>query len=95
MNTTELARATFVIDRPTAAHLAYISRAMGVSRSELVRDVLREPIELMARWVETTQLARGSDGKIAPEHVEVIGAGVQGDFEEFLNRKAKELSVDD
>ena len=48
MNSETLARATFVLDRRTAEQLAYISGRLGVSRSELVRSVLAEPVETMA-----------------------------------------------
>ena len=51
MNTDLLQRATFVLDKPTAERLSAIAARLGVSRSELVRDVLLEPIELMHRWV--------------------------------------------
>lgn len=53
MNTDNLARSTFVLDRSTADQLAFISRRMGVSRSALVRDVLAEPVALMATWVRS------------------------------------------
>ena len=95
MNTAELARATFVIDRQTAAQLAYVSGLMGVSRSELVRDVLREPIELMAKWARTAELARTSDGKIAASSAAVIGEEIQQDLVAFIERKAGELRSDD
>ena len=95
MNTSQLARATFVLDRQTAAQLAYISGAMGVSRSELVRDWLREPVELMAKWVESAQLARDSDGRIAANNVDAIGQEIQQDLVDFIQRKAGELRSDD
>lgn len=95
MNTADLARATFVIDRQTAAQLAYVSGAMGVSRSELVRDVLRESIELMAKWVETAQLARDSSGRIAESSAAVIGEEIQQDLVAFIERKTQELQSDD
>lgn len=49
MNAENLARATFVLDRPTYERLAYLSRRMGQSRSELVRGLLEEPIREMDR----------------------------------------------
>ena len=52
MNTANLARTTFVLDRATADQLGYLSRRMGVSRSALVREVLAEPIATMAKLVE-------------------------------------------
>lgn len=51
MNTDKLARATFVLHRETHDQLAMICNRMGVSRSELVRDVLTEPVAMMASWV--------------------------------------------
>lgn len=53
MNTANLARTTFVLDRATAEQLAYLSRRMGVSRSALVREVLAEPVATMAKLVES------------------------------------------
>lgn len=47
MNSETLARATFVLDRKTAEQLAYLSDRLGVSRSELVRSVLAEPVDQM------------------------------------------------
>lgn len=51
MNTDKLARATFVLHRETADELGYVARRMGVSRSALARDVLTEPVAMMARWM--------------------------------------------
>lgn len=51
MNTDQLARTTFVLDRCTSEQLAYISRRMGVSRSSLVRGVLAEPVAHLAAIV--------------------------------------------
>ena len=48
MNEETLARATFVLHRETAEDLAYMSERMGVSRSELVRELLTEPVAKMA-----------------------------------------------
>lgn len=48
MNENLLARATFVLERKTAEQLSYLSDRMGVSRSELVRHVLTQPVEEMA-----------------------------------------------
>lgn len=47
MNSETLARATFVLGRKTAEQLAYLSDRLGVSRSELVRSVLAEPVDQM------------------------------------------------
>lgn len=48
MNENLLARATFVLDRHTFEQLGFLSSRMGVSRSELVRQVLAEPVAHMA-----------------------------------------------
>jgi predicted transcriptional regulator len=81
MNTTLLARATFVLDRSTHDQLDYISRRMKVSRSELVRDVLAEPVALMAKWIESvpdqpTQASNESTLEV-----------VQQDLVEFIERQ--------
>lgn len=51
MNAETLARATFVLHRETAQDLAYLSERLGVSRSELVREFLSEPIAKMTALV--------------------------------------------
>lgn len=48
MNTEKLVRSTFVLDRDTSDRLTYVARRMGRSRSDLVREVLAEPVEIMA-----------------------------------------------
>lgn len=53
MNTDNLARCTFVLDKETAQHLAYLSRRFRRSRSDIVREVLREPVEVMATLVRS------------------------------------------
>ena len=85
MNTPKLARATFVLDRVTADQLNFISRRMKVSRSELVRDTLAEPIALMAKWVQSVPESP------TPADVAAIGECVQLDMVEFINRKSAEL----
>lgn len=52
MNTDNLARCTFVLDRTTAHHLAYLSRRFQRSRSDIVRELLKDPIETMAELVQ-------------------------------------------
>ena len=52
MNTDNLARCTFVLDRTTAHHLAYLSRRFQRSRSDIVRELLKEPVETMAELVQ-------------------------------------------
>lgn len=52
MNTDNLARCTFVLDRTTAHHLAYLSRRFQRSRSDIVRELLKDPIKTMAELVQ-------------------------------------------
>lgn len=52
MNTDNLARCTFVLDRSTARHLAYLSRRFQRSRSDIVRELLKAPVETMAELVQ-------------------------------------------
>lgn len=47
MNTSRYARVTLVLDRHTDEGLAYLSRRLDRSKSELVRDVLEEPVRGM------------------------------------------------
>lgn len=51
MNAETLARATFVLHRETSEDLAYLSERFGVSRSELVRGLLSEPVAKMSAIV--------------------------------------------
>ena len=87
MNTDLLQRATFVLDRPTAERLTVISQRMGVSRSELVRDVLLEPIELMHRWVTSLP------DKPTSEQVRELMGQVESDVEGWLDSKAAQFDL--
>jgi hypothetical protein len=84
MNTSKLARTSFVLDRETHDQLRYLSSRMGVSRSELVRDVLAEPIALMAKWM----LSVPDD----PTSFDVarVGDEIQLDMVDFIEGKADE-----
>lgn len=88
MNTDKLARATFVIDRVTYDQLAYITGRMGVSRSELVRDLLAEPIALMTKWVQSVP------DEPTRADAERVGDAVQLDLVEFVERKSAELKLE-
>lgn len=87
MNTDLLQRATFVLDRPTAERLSVIAARLGVSRSELVRDVLLEPIELMHRWV-TALPERPTQQQVA-----ALMGQVESDVEGWLDSKASQLDL--
>lgn len=87
MNNQLLKRSTFVLDRDTADQLDAISARMGVSRSALVRDVLAEPVAMMARWVSSLpdQPTKGdADALIARMGV---------DIDEFVERRGGQLSL--
>lgn len=86
MNSEKLARATFVLDRATFEQLDYISRRMNVSRSELVRDTLAEPIALMAKWVQSVP------DEPTPADVDAARHTVQLDLVELITRKSAEVA---
>ena len=52
MNTDLFARATFVLDRSTVEGIAYLSRRLRRSRSDLVREVLHDPVDGLVRLLE-------------------------------------------
>ena len=87
MNTDNLQRATFVLDRPTAERLTVIAARMGLSRSQLVRDVLLEPIELMHRWVTALP------DKPTQEQVQELMGQVESDVEGWLDSKAAQIDL--
>ena len=87
MNTDLLHRATFVLDRVTADRLTAISTRLGVSRSALVRDVLKEPIELMHRWMDALP------ANPTPEQAEAVMGQVATDIETWLDTKASQLDL--
>ena len=82
MNTAKLARATFVLDRETRDELAFISDRLGVSQSELVRDVLAEPVAMMAKWVRAVPDAPTADDAMR------LQDAAQGDLVDFIERRA-------
>ena len=53
MNTDRFVRTTFVLDRETSARLSFIARRVGRSRSELVRELLAEPVVMLQRVAAT------------------------------------------
>lgn len=89
MNTDQLARATFVIDRATSDRLTVIAARMGVSRSALVRDVLAEPVELMHRWVS----ALPANDALTPESVAELMGRIESDIGEFIDSKSAQLDL--
>lgn len=85
MNTEKLARATLVLSRETADQLGYVAARMGVSRSALARDVLAEPVALMASWI------RSVPDDVTAADLERLTGQMSLDLDEFITRKGKEL----
>lgn len=86
MNTDNLARTTFVLDRDTSVQLDTISRRMGVSRSSLVRGVLREPVAMMAGWLDRLP----TDRAVTPADATAFQDAMQLDLVEFIERHVAE-----
>jgi hypothetical protein len=87
MNTDKLARATFVINRETHEQLGYIAGRMGSSRSDIVRDILAEPISLMAKWVHSLP------DQPTQEDAQKSSALLQLDMLEFLSENVSEIGL--
>jgi predicted DNA-binding protein len=87
MNTDQLARTTFVLQRETHEQLNRISKRLGVSRSTLVRDVLFEPVALMAKWMD------GLPDDATPEQAAAVQEVMQGDLVEFIERHSAEVGL--
>lgn len=82
MNTEKLARATFVLERETAEELRYVADRMGVSRSALAREVLTEPVAMMARWM------RSVPRDASPEDLERLTGTMTRDMGSLMGRNA-------
>lgn len=89
MNTDALARTTFVLDRETSLQLDSISRRMGVSRSSLVRDVLREPVAMMAGWVDRLP----TDRAVTPSDAVEFRDSMQLDLIDFIERHVDDMAA--
>jgi predicted DNA-binding protein len=87
MNTAKLSRATFVLGRETHEELAFMARRMGVTRSSLVRELLEEPVALMAKWM------REVPAEVRPEDVARLERMVGHDVTELLERKTRDLEA--
>ena len=83
MNTDRLARATFVLERETNEQLARIARRFGVSRSTLVRDVLAEPVALMAKWLDQVP----ANGSVTEDERQMLLTGLLTDLSEFAEKE--------
>ena len=74
MNTDRFARATFVLDRSTVEGIAYLSRRLRRSRSDLVRDVLADPVEGMVKLLERHPEGSEADPRqLALDGLEMVG----------------------
>lgn len=86
MNTAKLARVTFVLDLETRDQLAFVCKRMGVSQSALARDILTEPVALMAKWV------RDTPAEPTAADASLIGDVIQGDLIDFIERRTAQLA---
>ena len=95
MNTDRFARATFVLDRSTVEGIAYLSRRLRRSRSDLVRDVLADPVEGMVKLLERHPEGSEADPRqLALEGLELVG-GLIGEPLAVLQAMADGESSDD
>lgn len=69
MNTDRYSRVTLVLDRSTDQALAYLSKRLGQSKSELVREVLDEPVRAMQGVLQ--QFPEGAD--VDPRQLALAG----------------------
>lgn len=87
MNTDLLARATFVVDRSTHEELGIISGRLGISRSALVRNILFEPVSMMAKWFDSVP---PDTAMLSGEEVTVLHDRMQLDLIDFIERAVAE-----
>lgn len=87
MNTEKLARTTFVLDRETHEKLSELAATLGRSRSDLVREVVSEPIRFM--HAQVAKLPKGRTRLSEAEKV-AFSDSVQQDLVEFIDRLAAE-----
>lgn len=87
MNTEKLARTTFVLDRETHEKLNELAATLGRSRSDLVREVVSEPIRFMH-----AQVAKLPQGRRAmtPDEQAAFSESVQQDLVDFIDRVVAE-----
>lgn len=90
MNTDKLARTTFVLDRPTHEMLQLISDRLGRSRSDLIREMVADPIKFMhAQLVKLPPTER-----LTAEEAQAFTESMQQDLVEFIDRVAAESGMD-
>ncbi len=82
MNAEKLARTTFVLDRETHEKLSELASLLGRSRSDLVREVVAEPIRFMH-----SQLAKlPQDRPLSEADVQEFNECFQQDLVEYIER---------
>lgn len=88
MNTDRYTRVTFVLDRSTDEALSYVSKRLRQSKSELVREVLAEPVQAMRGVLSQFP----ADGEIDPRQLALAGldaiAGVSDEPMQLLKEIA-------
>jgi predicted transcriptional regulator len=85
MNTSKLARATFVLSKSVKTDLDYLSQRIGQSRSSLVRDVLEPAVTEMAALLRTLPDQPDADQvdmfvDRALSRVDGVASGLREDF---------------
>ena len=81
MNTDLFARATFVLDRSTVEGIAYLSRRLRRSRSDLVREVLHDPVDGLVRLLERHPEGSELDPRqLALDGLEMIEEVIDGPY---------------
>lgn len=82
MNTEKLARTTFVLDRETHEKLGELASLLGRSRSDLVREVVAEPIRFM--YSQVIKLPQGRP--LSEADMREFNEGLQQDLVEYIER---------
>lgn len=90
MNTEKLARTTFVLDRPTHEMLQVISDRLGRSRSDLIREMVADPIKFMHAQLAKLPLTE----RLTSDEAQAFTESVQQDLVEFIERVAAESGMD-
>lgn len=85
MNTSNLARATFVLSKTVHQDLAYLSARMGRSRSALVREVLEPGISEMA------ELLRGLPDQPDADQVDLFRDSLVARVDDLASRAREDL----
>lgn len=81
MNTDLFARATFVLDRSTVEGIAYLARRLRRSRSDLVREVLHDPVDGLVRLLERHPEGSELDPRqLALDGLEMIEEVIDGPY---------------